>query len=259
MVSAAVRYARCRARFAFSSRIEARRNAPRQNRVGARRTAQGRASVTERGVGDGGRILTTLVALAVAAIRCRLKQITEGIALQPLSFYYSLIPIISSPMTAKKIFHVTDVEVLLTGIYTPHVEQNFPCAILWQRAFHVDSASTMSRRDAPIRAKSRNTLLVRVLRVLHAHVRATNVTKISSAVCSVARQSATRTVPRKATSTLSRSRTIFQLKFRRLARVNVRSFLLTASNARARVWLHHKNVHVAPIYLDKNKSEQRTR
>lgn len=84
----------------------------------ARRTAQGRASVTERGVGDGGQILTTLVALAVAAIRCRLKQITEGIALQPLSFYYSLIPIICSPMTAKKIFDVTDVEVLSTGIYT---------------------------------------------------------------------------------------------------------------------------------------------
>lgn len=125
--------------------------------------------------------------------------------------------------------------------------------------FQVDFASTTSRRDAPIPAKSRNTLLVRVLRVLHAHVRATNVTKISSTVCSVARQSATRTVPRKATSTLSRSRTIFQLKFRRSTRVNVRSFLLTAWNARARVWLHHKNVHVAPIYLDKNKSEQRSR
>lgn len=117
-IASAVRYARCCARFAFSSRIEARRNAPRQNAVEARRTAQGRASVTERGVGDGGQILTTLVALAVAAIRCRLKQITEGIALQPLSFYYSLIPIICSPMTAKKIFDVTDVEVLSTGIYT---------------------------------------------------------------------------------------------------------------------------------------------
>lgn len=91
----------------------------------ARRTVQGRASVTERGVGDGegggGQILTTLVALGVAAIRCRLKQITEGIALQPLSFY-SLIPIISSPMTAKKMFDITDVEVLLTGIYTLRVE-----------------------------------------------------------------------------------------------------------------------------------------
>lgn len=121
-IVSAVRYARSCARFAFSSRIEARRNARRQNRVEARRTAQGRASVTERGVGDGGQILTTLVALGVAAIRCRLKQITEGIALQPLSFYHSLIPIISSPTTAKKIFDITDVEVLLTGIYTPHVE-----------------------------------------------------------------------------------------------------------------------------------------
>lgn len=234
-IASAVRYARCCARFAFSSRIEARRNAPRQNAVEARRTAQGRASVTERGVGDGGQILTTLVALAVAAIRCRLKQITEGIALQPLSFYYSLIPIICSPMTAKKIFDVTDVEVLSTGIYTRRASNKFPRR--YTLVLHVDSASTISRRDAPIPAKSRNTLLVRVLRVLHAHVRATNVTKISSTVCSVARQSATRTVPRKATSTLSRSRTIFQLKFCRSTRVNVRSFLLTAWNLRARACL----------------------
>lgn len=47
-------YRPCSFAFAFSSRIEARRNAPRENRVETRRTAQGRASVTERGVGDGG-------------------------------------------------------------------------------------------------------------------------------------------------------------------------------------------------------------
>ena len=53
-IVSAVRYARSCARFAFPSAIEARRNAPRENRVEARRTVQGRASVTERGVGDGG-------------------------------------------------------------------------------------------------------------------------------------------------------------------------------------------------------------
>lgn len=81
--------------------------------LGGESRVESKATVKGRGGGGGegeGKILTILVALQVAAIRSRLKQIAKGIALQPLSFY-SLIPIISSLIISEKMFNFA-VEVL---------------------------------------------------------------------------------------------------------------------------------------------------
>lgn len=162
-------------------------------------------------------------------------------------------------MTAKKIFDVTDVEVLSTGIYTRRASNKISPTLYTRvaRRLRVDDIAPRRTDSSEIEEYAAGASPSRAPRARTRHERDENF--IDGLFRGAPERHTNR--PTKSDVDFIAQPDDFPAKISPLdSRKPFAAFSQQRGTcARARVWLHHKNVHVAPIYLDKNKSEQRTR